>query len=156
MNRTVENNGLIYAEHFSMADVPDDNKTVWFGKESEPLQASLMHYNKGKVFRNHRHMMNPRIIKKTQECFVVIRGSLQIDIYDDVPNDGAKVVNDVFGNRKFHIGYLTARQGDIILVWRGFHRLSILEDYTLAYEIKAGQFTSTYEDKEFFDVVDGE
>ena len=42
--------------------------TTWIGEPYEPLQGSIMKYEKGKVFRLHRHILNPRMIQRTQEA----------------------------------------------------------------------------------------
>lgn len=130
MDRVIEVGDKLYA---LATDANDENKidsTEWYGKQYEPLQGSRMHYNK-KSFKNHKHKLNPRIIPRTQECFVVIRGEIQVDMYND----------------ETYLGTLTARAGEVIFVWDGFHKLSIVEDDTLCYEIKCGQFTTVQDDK---------
>jgi len=107
--------------------------TEWFGNSFEALQASRMNYAAGKEFRAHKHVLNPRIIKRTQEAFVVISGKIQIDIFDDNQN---------------LLGSITAQAGEAIFVYKGYHLVQVLED-AIAYEIKAGQYTYVSEDKEF-------
>lgn len=111
--------------------------TEWFGRDYEPLQCSRMNYKKGKEFKAHKHIVNPRIIKRTQEAFLVITGKIQIKIYDD--------------NKK-PLGTLKAGPGEVILVYKGYHLVKVLED-SICYEVKAGQFSSpTSEEKEFLNV----
>jgi len=131
--------GAIYAQLVKHKDYANiHNKTEWFGNQSYPLQGSLMCYGAHKVFKAHRHVMNPRIINKTQECFVVVKGVLSVTILTKCDDT---VVN---------MGTLVAEAGDAIFVWRGFHEVKILEDETMAYEIKAGQFNGVIsDDKEF-------
>ena len=105
----------------------------WFGNQIESLQASRMKYPVGKSFRVHYHILNPRTIKRTQEAFIVISGRLAVDVYD---------------NKAKFLGTIEAKAGEAILVYRGGHGVRILED-TVAYEIKAGQFSYVSEDKEF-------
>lgn len=106
----------------------------WFGSQSEPLQASRMKYTAGTAFRVHHHMLNPRIIKRTQEAFVVISGKVAVDVYDNKAN---------------LIGTLEAKSGDAIFVYRGGHGVRVLED-VVCYELKAGQFDGIMsEEKEF-------
>lgn len=136
MNLTIEHNNEVYALLAPLSELQESGKTEWFGKETSPLQGSRMHYDKGKTFRTHEHKLNPRIINYTQEAFVVIKGKLQIDIF----------------TKEKSLGTLTASAGDVIFVWKGYHKLSILEDNTVCYEIKAGQFTSVMEDKEFLNI----
>ena len=137
MQQVICNKDRTLAMLSKVNDVSKDNHTEWFGKPSEQLQGSRMHYNKGSTFRTHRHILNPRLINKTQESFICIRGKIQIDIYLET---------------KECLGSLVAEAGDIIFVWGEYHKLSILEDDTICYEVKAGSFTSVEEDKEFIDV----
>ena len=80
--------------------------------------------------------MNPRTIKYTQEAFIVIKGKVEVSIFD---------------NAGILIGRLEAWEGEAIFVYRGGHGVKILED-ALLYEVKAGQFTVVSEDKEFIHV----
>jgi cupin fold WbuC family metalloprotein len=140
MREVVEFGDRVYAIHHSIDEDVEQNKTQWYGEPFEPLQASRMHYHAKKEFRTHRHILNPRTIKRTQEAFIVIKGSLRVEIYEGE------------GNTVMQIGSLTAKAGDIILVYGGYHKLIILDNHTVAYEIKCGQFSAVYEDKEFSDV----
>lgn len=142
MNLVIEYNKDTYALLSEISNVSGNNKTEWFGKETQPLQGSRMNYDKGKSFKTHIHKLNPRIINYTQEAFVVISGKIQIDIYEKE------------NNVTLQLGSLVASSGDVIFVWKGYHKLSILEDNTVCYEIKAGQFTSVSQDKEFLPDVD--
>lgn len=107
--------------------------TEWIGDQFESLQASRMNYKVGKEFKPHVHILNPRTIKKTQESFVVIKGRLAVDVYDNHYN---------------LLGTLEAGPGDAVFVYRGGHGVRALED-CIAYEIKAGSYTYVSEDKEF-------
>lgn len=156
----IEHDGLIYAElvQFDYYKNLPVTGTSWFGKETEPLQGSVMKYDKDKVFRTHRHKLNPRIINYTQEAFIVITGKLKVEIFESVIEPVQKLSDDGLFFYKTNqettgkLGQLIAESGDIIFVWRGFHKISILEDKTVAYEIKAGSFTSVQQDKEFSDL----
>lgn len=106
--------------------------TEWIGSQFESLQASRMKYPKGKSFRVHHHILNPRTIKRTQECFIVINGKIAVDVYD----------------KTSLLGTLEASNGEAIFVYRGGHGVRILEN-SLLYEVKAGSYTYVSEDKEF-------
>jgi hypothetical protein len=121
--------GELYAVLACAKDVKEG--TEWFGEKYEPLQASRMQYSAGSEFRIHKHILNPRTIKFTQEAFIVIKGKIEVGIYDD---------NCVM------IGRLEAWEGEAIFVYRGGHGVKILED-SLLYEVKAGQFSAVSEDK---------
>ena len=124
----------VYAILACAKDVKDG--TEWFGERYEPLQSSRMNYKAGSEFKIHKHIMNPRTIKYTQEAFIVIKGKVEVSIFD---------------NAGTLIGRLEAWEGEAIFVYRGGHGVKILED-ALLYEVKAGQFTVVSEDKEFIHV----
>lgn len=109
----------------------------WFGEPFEPLQAQRVNAKEGKVYKAHFHILNPRIIKQTQESFVVISGKIAVDIYDLGMN---------------LLGCLEAGPGEVILSYRGGHGIRVLED-SIFYEFKAGQYTYVSEDKEFFNGI---
>jgi len=110
--------------------------SLWIGASHESLQAQRMVYPRGKFFRTHHHILNPRTIKRTQEAFVVISGKLAVDVYDV---------------KASLIGVLKAGPGEAIFVYRGGHSVKVLEDF-VGYEFKAGAFSLVSEDKEFLDV----
>lgn len=134
-NKKLSVNDEVYAILASMDDLKEGSE--WFGSQFEPLQVSRMKYESGKKFRVHHHLLNPRIIKRTQEAFIVISGKLAVDVYDQrmpCPN---------------LIGTLEAGPGEAILVYRGGHGVRVLESGVF-YECKAGQFEGvTSEEKEF-------
>ena len=105
--------------------------TNWIGDRIESLQGSVMNYPKGRFFKVHHHIMNPRTIKRTQESFIVISGRIVVDVYD---------------NNSTLLGSLYAGPGEAIFVYRGGHGVRVLEDF-VGYEVKAGQFTFKSEDK---------
>lgn len=129
MDNKIMVDGELYAVLACAKDVKEG--TEWFGEKYEPLQASRMQYSAGSEFRIHKHILNPRTIKFTQEAFIVIKGKIEVGIYDD---------NCVM------IGRLEAWEGEAIFVYRGGHGVKILED-SLLYEVKAGQFSAVSEDK---------
>jgi hypothetical protein len=121
--------------------VPTNNPqegTEWFGSQHESLQVSRMKYPAGKSFRTHWHILNPRTIKRTQEAFVVVRGRIAVDVYDN-------------GRVPKMIGTLEAGPGEAVFVYRGGHGVRVLEDF-IGYELKCGSFSYVSEDKEFQDV----
>ena len=155
MIKTIEVGDKLYALVNDISETPEEGKSQWYGKEYEQLQGSLMHYDWDKTFKTHKHVINPRTIKRTQECFVVIKGKIQIDMYikekyasvDYVGIEERKVFNK--GERINHLGTLTASTGEAIFVYDGFHKLTVLENDSLFYEIKCGSFSCVSDDKEF-------
>jgi len=162
MNQVIEKDGILYAL-MSPSDNTEQNKSEWFGKETSPLQGSRMRYNAGKSFKTHQHKLNPRIINYTQEAFIVIKGKIQIDVYTRENKEQLAqiflekgIIDSIEATRYGinHLGSLVAEAGDVIFIWKGYHKLTVLEDDSNFYEIKSGQFTSVQEDKEFLPQVD--
>jgi len=106
--------------------------TKWYGRNREAIQASRMCYNKHKTFRAHKHLLRPRLNNYTLECFIVYQGSIQVDIYS---------------TKREYLKKLIAKAGDIVLIYRGYHDLEVLEDNSIFFEIKNGPFTTVEEDK---------
>ncbi len=144
--KLIEYNKVIYAGMYSPTELDLNKKgSVWFGKETNSLQGSIMNYDK-KDFAIHKHILNPRLINHTQEAFIVVQGSIKIDIHDDYEDgNGDKKVGLAIskgwnGEEYAYLGSFIAKEKDIIFVWKGYHSLKFLEDNTIAYEIKAGAF----------------
>ena len=100
---------------------------------SDFIQVGTWWYNSGKILKSHRHIENKREISHTQECIIVLKGEVLVDLYD---LDGIKFAE-----------YLLA-EGDLAIMLKGGHGYKILEDNTRIIEVKGGQFTSVENDKE--------
>ncbi len=107
--------------------IPDDN----------PLQASL-HAScpKGHTFKGpHKHLPQRRETNCTQESWVVIRGKLEVSMYD---LDDSLIGKEVVG------------PGDFYVYLAGGHGLKVLEEGTTFYEIKNGPYQGQAKDKVFY------
>ena len=113
----------------------------WFGNQFEPLQASRMNYPIGKKFAIHHHRQNPRIIKRTQESFVVVSGRIAVDIYNERTS--------YLGPRASFLGTLEVGPGEAIFIYRGGHGVRVLEDCVF-FEVKAGQFDGVVSEEKTF------
>jgi len=132
MNKVILD-GYAYA---IFGDVNEENKdTTFVGSPEERLQFSVLKYDKGKVFQNHIHKVRTRIIVKTQESWIVLRGSVKAFIFNN-------------SERLIHEQILTA--GQFCISYRGGHGYEILEDDTIVIENKLGDFIGVEEDKEKF------
>ena len=149
MIRTIEIKDKLYALLSDANEPPKLGTSEWYGKSYEQLQGSMMHYESGKSFKTHQHLMNPRIIKRTQECFVVISGKIQIDIFIKSPT----AFDTGHGPEIEQLGSLTASAGEALFVYDGYHKLTVLETAKF-YEIKAGSFSTVSEDKTILPEVD--
>jgi cupin fold WbuC family metalloprotein len=132
----IKKDGILYAIHDPIETLENKNTTKWYGTSEEYIQASRLFYDRGKFFRPHRHLSNPREVEWTQECFVVVKGRIKANIYDGQDN---------------YIDSFVMKAGDIGIFYLGGHSFEILDNDTIAFEIKPGPFTSVEQDKKFSD-----
>jgi cupin fold WbuC family metalloprotein len=90
----------------------------------DQLQLATMLRPKGHTVKAHKHVGGARTVWKTQEVLVVVRGKLQVTVYD---LDGSLV------------SVLYVSDGEAILLVDGGHAVQVIEE-TVFYEIKTGPF----------------
>ncbi len=96
----------------------------------EALGLLTLVHPKGTSLRAHVHTPQKRITKTLQECFIVIRGKVRIDLY---------------GPDKKFFKYIILQTGQAFLALAGGHGFHFLKDSALI-ELKNGPFK---EDKVF-------
>ena len=130
MAEKIEQDGILYA----IIHRKDDWKEGldFITPESAFIQAGTFKYPKGKQCNPHYHIENERPNNLTQECNIVMSGSMAATIYDNK-------------NQVIHTELL--RAGDMIVVLAGGHGYEILEDNTKVVECKNGPFISVEKDK---------
>lgn len=109
--------------------------TTFIGLPGERLQFSVLKYKKGKLFQNHVHKLRSRVIKRTQESWVVLKGSVKVFVFDE-------------NKKMIHRQIMTA--GQFVICYMGGHGYEILADDTIVIENKLGDFVGVEEDKEKF------
>jgi len=95
------------------------------GKEA--LQLVTLKHPKGKYLVAHRHKPKKRIIKTLQECLIVTKGKIGIDLYG---SDGKNF-------KKFKT--ITLKKGDVFILLNGGYGIHVLEDAEMV-ELKNGPF----------------
>jgi len=95
----------------------------------EPLQLVTLKHGKGKYLKAHLHTPKRRQTDKLQECLIVKKGKIAVDVYTE---------NKLFLKRKI------LNNGDVLTVMNGGYGIKILSDSELI-EVKNGPFV---EDKE--------
>ena len=95
-------------------------------------QVGTWWYQPNQPLKPHRHIENPRPNKLTQECVIVMNGTLGVDLYDNDDN--------IFHSE-------TLRTGDFMVMLEGGHGYRILEPDTKVVECKNGPFISVESDK---------
>lgn len=107
-----------------------------FTSPDKYLQVAILNIDAGKSFPNHKHITCERHINMTQEAWVVVRGSVQIDYYGE--------------DSKF-IGKEILNSGDCTVTFAGGHKYFCIQDDTLVYEFKNGPYFGRDADKVYID-----
>jgi hypothetical protein len=98
----------------------------------EPLQLVAFKHPEGKYTKAHIHKPRKRITQRLQECLVMIKGKIKIDLYSP--------------DKKFFKSiYLS--QGQAAILMNGGHAVSVLKNSEIL-EFKNGPFV---EDKNFIE-----
>ena len=93
-------------------------------KESEPLQLVTLKHPKGKYLMAHTHKPIKREINKLQECLIVKKGKIKLDLY---------------GSDKKLFKKIILKDGESLILLNGGYGIRILEDSELI-ELKNGPF----------------
>jgi cupin fold WbuC family metalloprotein len=101
--------------------------------ESEFIQVSGRILEPNTYVKPHKHKPIKRETTITQECWIVLSGKIQADIYDI---DDSKLDSIVINH------------GDCMVFFKGGHSLLSLEEDTIFYEIKNGPYYGYENDKE--------
>ena len=127
----IEFNGVKYAE-IIRADVRV-SQTTFFSPADSSFQFGLLAHEAGFVEPPHYHKWVPREIKDLQQMFVVQRGVVVVELY----NDESELLREV-----------TLRQGDAIVLIHGVHAIRVEEDMQCI-SVKQGPFLGDVHDKIF-------
>ena len=100
------------------------NGAIPLTEPHEPLQVLAHKREAGKKTPAHFHSPKKRVTQTLQECLIVIKGRIKIDLYGT-------------HKKKFKSIYLSA--GDVVIFMGGGHAIHILEDTELI-EVKNGPF----------------
>ena len=116
---------------------PDDwSKGLQFITSDEQyLQVGTWWYDAGRVLDRHYHNIVERSSDLTQECVIIMHGTLLVKIYDTDQN---------------FLTDFTMKQGDFAIFLGGGHEYTILENDTKIIETKNGPFIGVNLDKTRF------
>lgn len=93
-------------------------------KGKEPVQLVTLKHPQGTYLQSHMHRPRKRVTNKLQECMIVRRGKVRIDLY---------------GTDKKKFKYIFLKEGQIYISMHGGVGIHILED-TEILEVKNGPF----------------
>lgn len=103
--------------------------------ENQFLQMSSMLLHKGVTFKPHKHIWKKKEERKiAQESWVIIRGSVEVTLYDTNNEILCKPI---------------LKEGDCSITLEGGHTYTILEPYTRVLEFKTGPYEGQKLDKKF-------
>ena len=128
---TIEYNGTKYAEVIWAGTVV--KTTTFFSPAESSFQFGLLAHEAGFSEPPHFHLATTRAISDLQQMFVVQRGVVAVDLYDDDGN---------------HLREIILRAGDAIVLVHGVHAVRVLEDMQCI-SVKQGPFLGTERDKVF-------
>lgn len=103
--------------------------------DDEPIQVGTWWYPAEKILDRHHHNFAERSSNLTQECVIIMHGSMLVKVYDE---------------NKELLTEFTMVQGDFAVFLGGGHEYKILEDDTRIIETKNGPFLGVDIDKTRF------
>lgn len=125
----ITNNGIRYAE-IIRANVAVE-QTTFFSPPNSSFQFGLLSHRAGFFEAPHYHRPFKREISDLQQMFVVQKGVVAVQLYDDEGSMFREVI---------------LNQGDAIVLIHGIHSLRVIEDMQCI-SVKQGPFLGTEYDK---------
>ena len=104
--------------------------------EHEILQVSAMQLSQGRVVKPHQHLPTERSTEGTQESWILWQGRVQVKLYD----------LDQMLVKEFELS-----AGDCMVLYRGGHSFTVLDDNTKLIEIKNGPYYGSEHDAKQID-----
>ncbi len=127
----IKEGDLVLARHIP-ASVAWGEGLKFFSQDDEYIQVGTWGYNEGKQLLAHTHNPVSRQIEWTKEVLYVRKGSISANIYD---------------TSETNVATLIAHEGDLLILLRGGHGYSILEDGTEVLEVKNGPYPGAEADR---------
>jgi cupin fold WbuC family metalloprotein len=103
--------------------------------DNEILQVSVLSLPQGQTLQSHRHLPQQRNTTGTAESWIVVKGQLQVQVYDTDQTLLESV--DLFA-------------GDCFVLYRGGHAFTVASNHAVFYEIKNGPYYGSAADLEKF------
>lgn len=125
----IEHNGVRYAEIIWQGRTVEE--TTFFSPAGSSFQFGLLAHGAGFVEPPHYHKSVERVVKDLQQMFVVQRGVVAVEFYDD---------------KGIRFREVTLRQGDAIVLIHGTHAIRVIEDMQCI-SVKQGPFLGPENDK---------
>ncbi|MCV3387079.1 hypothetical protein L8U00_01065 [Campylobacter sp. IFREMER_LSEM_CL2256] len=130
MMKEIIKDGIILAKHIRASEWEQGLK--FYSNDDEFIQVGTWNYDANKELLAHAHNEVERKVYWTQEVLYIKQGSISAKIYD---------IYDSF------VEELIAKEGDVLILLRGGHGYTILEDNTQVLEIKNGPYVGADNDR---------
>ncbi len=111
-------------------------KRVDLSPDDEFMQVCGRVMSKGTHVPAHKHIETHRKSNLTQESWVVLQGEVEAKFYD--------LDNSTLCTRRI-------KSGDVVVLYRGGHSMTVIDDQTIFYEFKNGPYYGVSKDKEKID-----
>jgi hypothetical protein len=131
---SIEHNGVRYAQIIWANIIVQ--KTTFFSPAESSFQFGLLAHEAGFFEPPHYHHPFKREISDLQQMFVVQKGVVAVQLY----NDDGRIFREV-----------VLRQGDAIVLIHGVHSIRVIEDMQCI-SVKQGPFLGTEYDKVIVEV----
>ncbi|KPH53615.1 hypothetical protein [Helicobacter pullorum] len=128
--KEIVKDGVILAKHIQACEW--DKGLKFYSNDDEFIQVGTWGYDKNKELLAHTHNEVERKVYWTQEVLYIKKGSISAKIYDIYDN---------------FLEELIAKEGDILILLRGGHGYTILEDDTQVLEVKNGPYVGAENDR---------
>lgn len=125
--------GITLAKHISAKEWGEGLR--FFSSDDEFIQVGTWCYDRDKELLAHIHNEVERKVFWTQEVLYIKQGAIRARVYD---------VNEVF------IEEIIAKEGDVLVMLRGGHSYTILENNTQVLEVKNGPYVGADRDRRRF------
>src|SRR5262245_16470669 len=127
----VKEGDLILARYVPASEAWKDG-LAFFSQDQEYIQFGVWGYNSDKKLLAHIHNEVKREVLWTQEVIYVRKGNIRAHIY----NSSEKLVKEI-----------DVSEGDLIVLLRGGHGYTVLEDGTQVLEVKNGPYVGAERDR---------
>ena len=132
----IKEDQIVLARHIKSDEVWKSGLS-FFSQDPDFIQVGIWGYDKQKHLLPHIHNEVPRECLWTQEVIYVKKG---------------RIMAHIFGTQENKIADLEVSAGDIIVLLRGGHGYTILEDGTQVLEVKNGPYVGADRDRRRFEV----
>lgn len=128
--KEIKKEGIVLARYIPDSDWKEGLN--FYSQDEEFIQVGTWEYDRGKELLSHIHNKTERKVYWTQEVLYIKKGSIKAKVYDL----DANLVDEII-----------AKEGDTLILLRGGHGYTILENGTQVLEIKNGPYVGADKDR---------